>query len=108
MFELKENTDYMAVEKKYVFGTWRFQHSWNPLIIEEADGYYFKDINGIRYLDFSSQLMCSNLGHKNPKVISTLSKQANKLCYIAPSFATIPAAKLGEKLAAITLGDLGV
>ncbi|UCH03140.1 MAG: aspartate aminotransferase family protein [Candidatus Bathyarchaeota archaeon] len=106
MFELNKNTDYVALEKKYVFGTWRQQRSWNPLLIEEAAGCYFTDINGKKYLDFSSQLMCSNLGHKSPKVINTLSKQANKLCYIAPSFATIPAAKLGEKLAAITPGDL--
>ena len=106
MFKLKEERDYVALEKKYVFGTWRYEYTWKPLLIEEGEGCYFKDFKGKRYLDFSSQLMCSNLGHRSPKVLEALSEQANKLCYAAPSFATKPAAKLGEKLADITPGDL--
>lgn len=106
MFKLKEDRDYVALEKKYVFGTWRYEYKWKPLLIEEGEGCYFKDFKGKRYLDFSSQLMCSNLGHRSPKVLEALSEQANKLCYAAPSFATKPAAKLGEKLANITPGDL--
>ena len=75
-------------------------------MIEITDGCYFTDIEGKKYLDFSSQLMCSNLGHKSPKVMEALSEQANKLCYVAPSFATKPAAKLGEKLTEITPSEL--
>jgi len=75
-------------------------------LIEITDGCYFTDIEGKKYLDFSSQLMCSNLGHKSPKVMEALSEQANKLCYVAPSFATKPAAKLGEKLTEITPSEL--
>ena len=54
--------------KKLNYGTWRFQKSWNPLHVVDAEGCYFIDANGKRYLDFSSQLMCVNLGHKNPAV----------------------------------------
>jgi taurine--2-oxoglutarate transaminase len=43
--------------------------------------------NDKRYIDFSSQLMCSNLGHKNKVIIEAIVKQAEKLPYIAPSFA---------------------
>jgi taurine--2-oxoglutarate transaminase len=103
---MKNDRDYVSLEKKHVFGTWRYQYTWNPLLIEEADGCYFTDVEGKRYLDFSSQLMCSNLGHKRPKVIEALYDQANRLCYTAPSFATKPAAILGEKLSQVTPGDL--
>jgi len=103
---VKEKVDYVALEREHVFGTWRYEYTWNPRLIEEAEGCYFRDAEGKRYLDFSSQLMCSNLGHRNRKVIEALSEQANKLCYIAPSFATRPAAELGRKLAEITPGDL--
>jgi len=106
LIELKDEVDYAAIERKYIFGTWRYENMWNPRLIEAAEGCYFKDVDGKRYLDFSSQLMCSNLGHRSQKVIEALSDQANKLCYIAPSFATEPAAKLGKKLAEITSGDL--
>jgi taurine--2-oxoglutarate transaminase len=51
------------------YGTWRFQKGWNPMHIADAEGCYVIDGKGNRYLDFSSQLMCSNLGHKNQAVI---------------------------------------
>jgi taurine--2-oxoglutarate transaminase len=70
---------------QHTYGTWRRQESWKePLLIEDAEGVYFFDTEGNRYLDFSSQLMCSNLGHKNPVIIEAIQKQAEKLTYIAP------------------------
>jgi taurine--2-oxoglutarate transaminase len=45
------------------------------------------DANGKRYLDFSSQLTCVNLGHKNEAIIEAIVKQAKRLPYIAPIFA---------------------
>jgi taurine--2-oxoglutarate transaminase len=98
--------DYTAITRKYVFGTWRYQKTWRPKVIVEADGSYFTDSNGKRYLDLSSQLVCSNLGHGNKRVITGLAEQAEKLPYIAPGFTTESAARLGEKLAEITPGDL--
>jgi taurine--2-oxoglutarate transaminase len=72
---------------RYTFGTWRRQELWKePLLIEDAEGVYFFDVRGKRYLDFSSQMMCSNLGHKNPVIIEAIQKQAEKLSYVAPGF----------------------
>ncbi|MHA1729647.1 MAG: aminotransferase family protein [Promethearchaeota archaeon] len=71
------------------FGTWRKQSKWqNPKVITDAEGVFFTDLEGRNYLDFSSQLMCSNLGHKNQKVADAISNQAQKLTYMAPGFAT--------------------
>jgi len=106
MIKVNEKEDYVSLEKDFVFGTWRYEYTWNPLLIEEGDGCYIADVEGKKYLDFSSQLMCSNLGHRSDKAIGALIEQANKLCYAAPSFATKPAAKLGQKLSEITPGDL--
>jgi taurine--2-oxoglutarate transaminase len=80
--KIKEMTD-------HTFGTWSRQSAWGtPLLITDAEGVYFYDDTGKRYLDFSSQLMCSNLGHKNKRVIEAITKQAEKLPYIAPVFLT--------------------
>jgi taurine--2-oxoglutarate transaminase len=46
--------------------------------------------------------MCSNIGHRSQAVIDAIAEQAEKLCYAAPGFATVPAALLGQKLAEIT------
>ncbi len=101
-----EDADYQALEKEYVYGTWRYEPTWTPVVIDEGEGCYITDIKGKRYLDFSSQLMCSNLGHRSTKVIDAINRQAKKLCYAAPGFATKPAALLGKRLAEITPGDL--
>jgi taurine--2-oxoglutarate transaminase len=68
------------------------------LHIVDAEGCYFTDSSGRRYLDFSSQLMCVTLGHKNPAVIAAIEEQARKLPYIAPGFATDVRARLSLKL----------
>jgi taurine--2-oxoglutarate transaminase len=70
------------------FHTWSRQKGWkSPLLVNDAEGIYFYDDKGKAYIDFSSQLMCSNLGHKNKAVIEAIVKQAEKLPYIVPSFA---------------------
>src|SRR5208337_4258643 len=80
------------------YGTWRFQKTWKPLHIADAEGCWFTDGAGKRYLDFSSQLMCVNLGHKNPRVVESIAEQARELCYAAPGYATDVRARLSSKL----------
>ncbi|MEM3671109.1 MAG: aspartate aminotransferase family protein [Thermoprotei archaeon] len=86
------------VNRDLTYGTWRFQKTWKPLVIDSAKGSYFTDIDGKRYLDFSSQLMCSNLGHGNERVIEAIKSQAEKLPFIAPSFGTEVRAQLALSL----------
>jgi taurine--2-oxoglutarate transaminase len=91
----QEVTDITA---HYTFGTWRFQKGWKPLHIVDAEGCYFIDSSGKKYLDFSSQLMCVTLGHKNQAVIKAIEEQARKLPYIAPGYATDVRAELSKLL----------
>jgi taurine--2-oxoglutarate transaminase len=69
-----------------------------PKVIVDAEGCYFTDSTGKRFLDLSSQLMCSNLGHKNKAVIDAICEQAKRLPYVAPAFTTEVRAKLTQSL----------
>lgn len=84
--------------RKLNYGTWRFQKGWSPVHVVDAEGCFFIDGDGNRYLDFSSQLMCVNLGHKNPAVIAAIEAQARTLPYIAPSYATDVRVELSKLL----------
>jgi len=53
-----------TITRETNYGTWRFQKGWKPMYIADAEGCWFIDGAGRRYLDFSAQLMCVNLGHK--------------------------------------------
>ncbi|MFP9190586.1 aspartate aminotransferase family protein [Natrialbaceae archaeon A-CW1-1] len=95
-----------ALDKEYVFGTWAYQSEVAPTQIVESDGVTFTDADGTEYIDFSAQLMCSNLGHSADAVADAIAEQAQNGAYFAPGFATEARAKLGEKLADVTPGNL--
>ena len=98
MLQVANQLDDSAVSKRYTYGTWRAQKGWIPKVIVDAEGCFFTDSTGKRFLDFSSQLMCSNLGHKNKAVIDAICEQARKLPFAAPAFATEACAKLTRSL----------
>jgi len=87
-----------TITRQTNYGTWRFQKGWKPLHVADAEGCWFTDGAGKRYLDFSSQLMCVNLGHKNKRVIESIAEQARELAYAAPGYATAARARLSLKL----------
>ncbi|HAP34806.1 MAG TPA: aspartate aminotransferase family protein [Bacteroidetes bacterium] len=98
MSEKLSSQEIVELTAKYTYGTWRKQKGWKPLHIVDAEGCYFTDGSGKRYLDFSSQLMCSTLGHKNQAVIKSIGEQAQKLAYVAPGFATDVRVELSKLL----------
>ena len=90
------------------YGTWRFQKTWKPLYITDAEGCWITDGAGKRYLDFSAQLMCVNLGHKNAAVVESIGRQARELAYVAPGYATSARARLSAKLHEVLPAGLDV
>jgi len=86
---------------------WTAQRAMNPLVIDRARGIYFWDVNGKRYMDFNSQLMCVNIGHGDERVINAITAQLNQVAYVAPTAATTAIrAELGRLLREITPGNL--
>ncbi len=55
--------------KKYVLYSWSVQNAINPIAVERAEGRYFWDYDGNRYLDFASQLVNVSIGHSHPKIV---------------------------------------
>ncbi|MCZ2127284.1 MAG: aminotransferase class III-fold pyridoxal phosphate-dependent enzyme [Anaerolineales bacterium] len=94
------------LSKEYTFFSWSVQGQVNPIAVEKAEGIYFWDADGKRYMDFSSQLMNTNIGHQHPKVVKAIQDQAAKLCFVHPGNTTDVRAQLGKKLAEVTPGNL--
>jgi taurine---2-oxoglutarate transaminase len=94
------------LNREYTFFSWSVQGQTNPIPVEKAEGIYFWDTDGKRYIDFSSQLMNTNIGHQHPKVVKAIQEQAAKLCFVHPGNATEPRGLLGKKLAEVTPGNL--
>lgn len=76
-----------ADDRSYVFHSWSAQKALKPMCIAGAEGSYFWDYDGNRFLDFSSQLVNVNIGHQHPKVVAAIQEQAALLSTIAPQHA---------------------
>src|SRR5947207_2875909 len=92
--------------KQYVLHSWSVQNAINPLPVAGAEGRYFWDYEGKRYLDFASQLVNVSIGHQHPRLVAAIKEQADKLCTIGPPMATEPRSTLARYPAAGTPGDL--
>ncbi len=100
------HTELVTRTKDSNLASWTSQQDWNPITMTRAEGVYFWDADGRRYLDWSSQLVNVNIGHGHPHVIKAIQDQAARLCYAYPGIATEPRARLGELLQEITPAGL--
>ncbi len=76
-----------AADRAHVFHSWSAQDLIDPLAVAGAEGSYFWDYDGTRYLDFTSGLVFTNIGYQHPKVVAAIQEQAAKLTTFAPAFA---------------------
>lgn len=88
--------------KQHTLYSWSAQADVQPIPMQKAEGVYFWDESGKRYLDWNSQIMSVHVGHQHPKVLAALKAQVDELCYAAPSMATPVRARLGELLDRVT------
>src|SRR5205807_5920618 len=94
--------------KRYVLHSWSVQNAINPIPVAGAEGRYFWDYVGKRYLAFASQLVNVSIGHQHPKVIAAIKEQADRLCTIGPMMANEKRSELARLLAEITPGNLAL
>jgi taurine--2-oxoglutarate transaminase len=94
--------------KRHVLYSWSVQDAINPIAVAGAEGRYFWDYDGKRYLDFASQLVNVSIGHQHPKVIAAIKEQADRLCTIGPPMANESRSELGRLLAEVTPGNLAM
>jgi len=89
----------------------QYLQSWSkqgvkPPVITGAQGSWFWDSNGKRYLDFESQLVNLNMGHQHPRIVQAIKDQADKLCYIGPAMGSDVRSELAAMVADITPTNL--
>jgi adenosylmethionine-8-amino-7-oxononanoate aminotransferase len=79
----------------------------NPLLVSRADGLYFWDVHGKRYLDALSGIYVVSVGHNNRRVVEALQHQLDTLTFTPVMHGSNPlAVRLANRLAQIAPGDL--
>ena len=95
------------MQTENVLQSWSKQKGLHPIAIERAEGIYMWDYDGKRYTDMSSQLVNLNVGFGNRKIIDAIKEQAEKNCYVAPSYASEPRAKLAGMILELMPDNMG-
>jgi taurine--2-oxoglutarate transaminase len=67
------------------------------MMVSHASGMYVYDTEGNEYLDFSSQLVNTNIGHSHPKVVQAIIDQAKKLATVSPAASSEPRVRAAGK-----------
>jgi len=75
------------LDRAHVFHSWSAQGQIAPLPVAGGAGSYFWDFDGKKYLDFSCQLVFTNIGFQHPKVVKAIQDQAAILTTVAPQVA---------------------
>ncbi|MEU6732549.1 aspartate aminotransferase family protein [Streptomyces physcomitrii] len=102
----QEGAAVKAADRAHVFHSWSAQDVIDPLAVAGAEGSYFWDFEGNRYLDFTSGLVFTNIGYQHPKVVAAIQEQAAQLVTFAPAFAVAPRSEAARLVAERTPGDL--
>ena len=103
MFDLPDD-QIVPLSKQHVFWTWSAQAKVNPIPVSRAEGVYFWDTSGKRYLDFNSMTMCVNIGHGDRRVIDAMKAQLDEIPYAAPGMTTKIRALASKAVADVTPG----
>ncbi|WP_277985014.1 aminotransferase class III-fold pyridoxal phosphate-dependent enzyme [Salinicola tamaricis] len=93
-----DNQQVKALDRAHVFHSWSAQGALDPLVIKSGAGCRLWDYDGREYLDFSSQLVNTNIGHQHPRVIAAIKAQADELTTIAPAHANWMRGRAAEKI----------
>jgi 2,2-dialkylglycine decarboxylase (pyruvate) len=80
----------------------RYGGSFEPMIIERAQGSFVYDADGRAILDFTSGQMSSLLGHGHPEVAAVVAEHARHLDHLFSGMLSRPVIDLAAKLAEIT------
>ena len=75
------------LDRAHVFHSWSAQSQISPLPVAGGEGSYFWDFDGKKYLDFSCQLVFTNIGFQHPKVVKAIQEQAALITAVAPQHA---------------------
>ena len=95
------------LDRAHVFHSWSAQGALTPFVIAGGSGSEVWDFEGKHYLDFSSQLVNTNMGHQHPAIIDAIKKQADVLATVAPPHANLARGEAAKRIISKAGGPFG-
>ncbi|VAW34009.1 Acetylornithine aminotransferase [hydrothermal vent metagenome] len=96
-----EAQEIIQTESAYVLQT----YVRPDILFTYGEGVYLFDADGRKYLDFTSGIGVTALGHSDPDWVTAVSQQASKLTHVSNLFHTTPQTQLAQKLVENSFAD---
>lgn len=77
-----------------------------PIVISEAEGVWVKDPEGNRYMDMLSAYSAVNQGHRHPKIVEALKRQADRVTLTSRAFHNDQLGPWYEKVCRLTKKEM--
>lgn len=77
----------------------------SDLSFARGEGAFLFDEDGERYLDFSSGIAVTALGHAHPRLLEALNEQAQKVWHVSNLYGIAEQERLGQRLCEATFAD---
>jgi 4-aminobutyrate aminotransferase len=98
-----KNKELIELDRKFVNPVLARQA---PIVAERGEGSYLYDVNGDKYLDFTTGIAVNNIGHCHPKVVEAVREQVGKLMHTSVCTHHTGYIELCQKIASLMPGDL--
>ena len=110
MSTTRERKQLVADDHAYLWHPFTQHDEWTsyePLIVERAEGFFLVDIDGKRYIDGVSSLWCNVHGHGHARILDAIHEQADRVAHSTTLGLThVPAIELARRLVEITPAPL--
>jgi adenosylmethionine-8-amino-7-oxononanoate aminotransferase len=98
--------DYIADDHRYLWHPFTQTDEWlsyAPLVVDRADGFFLRDVNGSDSLDGVSSIWCNLHGHGHPKIVAAMKDQIDRVCHTTMlGLSHTPAVDLARRLVELT------
>jgi adenosylmethionine-8-amino-7-oxononanoate aminotransferase len=103
-------TTLVSDDRRYLWHPFTQHEEWlsyEPLVIESAEGFFLIDADGKRYLDGVASIWCNVHGHGHPRIVEAIKRQAERVAHSTMLGLThVPAVELARRLVEITPAPL--
>ncbi|KAK4395377.1 Acetylornithine aminotransferase, chloroplastic/mitochondrial [Sesamum angolense] len=98
---VKTSEEIIADEKKFIVGT----YARAPVVLSSGKGCKLYDVEGREYLDLTSGIAVSALGHGDPDWVRAVTQHADVLTHVSNIYYSVPQVELAKRLVAVSFAD---